>query len=244
MTLVSFIITQAYRESNLVMLGAEPRDAQKTEAFALLRSMVESVYGGDVGENLQDWMVGTSGVTYPNFWSELQWKYPIQNSRLLLNHQTPQTLYWPPAPDNGARMRVVDLKNALAAYPITIQPEGHLIEGAATLVLNTNGLNRAWIFDSHSSNWARMEEITLEGEMPFPTKFDDYFMIKLASRLNPRYGRSLSDLSITRLQEQEEELAADYRQRRNMPAPLAVRRLTDPRNRFHNTARRGRWGWM
>lgn len=247
MTPVSDIITQAFRESNIAALGTAPTTAQSTEAFDRLKSLVASVYGDDVGERLQDWLVGNAGVHWPYMggWTELRWKYPISNSRIVLDHQSPQTLYWPLDPDNGARMQVIDLTGELATYNVTIDANGRLIEGARTLVLNTNNLNRTWIFDSDKSDWLVLDYITADGEMPFPLEFDDYFIIKLASRINPRYGRSLSDLSIARLGEMQEMLESTYRQKRSMPAPLAVRRLSDPNQRFFDGYnRRGRWGWQ
>lgn len=247
MTPVSDIITQALRESNIVALGAAPSTAQSTEAFSFLKSLVAGVYGDDVGERVQDWLVGNAGVHWPYMrgWDSLRWKYPIANSRIILDHQSPQILYWPIDPDNGARMQVVDLTGELATNTVTIDANGRLIEGARTLVLNTNNLNRTWIFNADTSEWVVLDYIASDGEMPFPIEFDDYFIIKLAARLNPRYGRSLSDLSIARLSELQERLESTYRQTRNMPAPLAVRRLSDPNQRFFNGYnRRGRWGWQ
>lgn len=247
MTPVSDIINQAFRESNLIALGDLPELAAQDEAFSRLKSLVDSVYNGDVGERLEDWLVGNTGVLFPNArgWGELRWKYPIQNSRIILDINNPQLLYWPVNPDNGARMQVIDLGSVLDTYNVTLDGNGRTIEGARTLVLNTSGLNATWFFNADTSNWERMSSITLVGEMPFPSMYDDYFIIKLAARLNPRYGQSLSDLSIARLSELAESLEADYRQTRPMPAPLAVRRLSDPNQRyFSNNNRRGRWGWQ
>ena len=247
MTPVSDIITQSLRESNIVALGTTPTTAQSTEAFDRLKSLVAGVYGDDVGERLDDWLVGNAGVHWPYMrgWDSLRWKYPIANSRIILDHQSPQILYLPIDPNNGARMQVVDVGDALATYNVTLDANGRLIEGARTVVLSTAGLNRTWIFDAETSDWKILDYIAADGEMPFPIEFDDFFIIKLAARLNPRYGRSLSDLSIARLNEMQEMLESTYRQKRNMPAPLAVRRLSDPNQRFFNGYnRRGRWGWQ
>lgn len=247
MTPVSDILTQALRESNIVALGSAPTTAQSTEAFDRLKSLVAGVYGDDVGERLQDWLVGNAGVHWPYMrgWNELRWKYPISNSRIILDHQSPQTLYLPLEPDNGARLQIIDLGGALATYNVTLEANGRLIEGVRTLVLSTNNLNRTWIFDADTSNWAVLDYIAADGEMPFPLEFDDYFIIKLAARLNPRYGRSLSDLSLGRLSEMQQMLESTYRQKRAMPAPLAVRRLSNPNQRmFYGANRQGRWGWQ
>jgi hypothetical protein len=50
--------------------------------------------------------------------------------------------------------------------------------------------------------------------MPFPDKFDDMFMILLAMRLSPRYGRELSESSVATLKHTRREFIARYLQSR------------------------------
>lgn len=247
MTLISAIITDAYRESNLIAAGKIPSDTQITEALTRLSSMIAGVYGYDVGEGLQDWMVGTTNLENPMpGWSDQSWVYPIENSRILLNHSSAQTLYFPDLPENGARMSVIDINSALTTYNVTLNGNGRLIEGATTQVLSTAGLSKAWIYDADSANWRAISALVVTDEMPFPEKFDDYFIIRLAGRINPRYGRSLDTMSIARLQEVTEQLESTYRQTRDMPVPSALRRLRGPNDYGYDNmgARRGRFGWM
>lgn len=246
MTLISAIITDAYREFNQIALGKTPSDAQNTEALTRLQSLIAGVYGYDVGEGLEDWMVGAAGQADPDVgWMESDWQYPIQNSRILLNHESTQNIYLPVNPDNGARIRFVDVNSALATYPVTVYGNGRLINGAVTSTLNTAG-NRTYVYNADQAEWQFIDDLALDDEMPFPAQFDDYFTIKLASRLSPRYGRSLSDLTLMRLGDQQQQLEATYRQTRPMPAPGAVRRLAGPSSRGYDPdgGRKGRWGWM
>lgn len=245
MTLVGTIIEEAMRESGLITELQHPTPTQNARALERLQSLVSGVYGYDVGEKLSDWPVGTVGLHEHTSWSELDWKYPIQNSRLVLAHATPQIVYLPDDPENGARIQLIDLRGALATYPVTLNANGRLIEGQPVLVLNTANLNCKWMFNADTSDWALVEGLTAVSEMPFPIEYDDYFIIKLAARLDPRYGRSLSELSVARISELQERLSADYRQTRPMPAPLAVRRNTERNSRVYDgVGRRGRWGWM
>lgn len=249
MTTTTAIITDAFRESNLIMEGQVPSTAQQTEALSRLSSMVAGVFGFDVGEQLQDWMVGTLGQDQFEVrgWSEIEWRNPIPNSRLLLNHSAAQTIYLPYAPEDGSRIQAIDLTGTLSTRPITLDGNGRLIEGARTLLLNTDNLNRTWIYNEHDAEWRVVSTIALDAEMPFPPEFDDYFIIRLAARLNPRYGRSLNDLSIARLNEVSEQLQARYRQKRPMPAPTAVRNLRGPLENFRERdwgGRGGRFGWL
>lgn len=246
MTTASSIITDSYRESNGIAIGAAPSDAQNTEGLSRLQSIVGGVVGYDAGEHLQDWRVGTAGVQSPDTcWTEDSWIYPIINSRILLNHSTTQTLYLPERPENGSRIAVIDVNGALVTYNVTLDGNGRLIDGAATAVLSTAGLNKEWLYDADAAEWKVVTDLELTSEMPFPAKFDDYFIIKLAARLNPRYGRSLSDLSLARLADQQAQLEATYRQTRTLPAPSGVRRLRGPSALGYSTnGRTGRFGWM
>lgn len=248
MTLISAIITDAYRESNLVMLGQQPSALQQTEALARLSSMIAGVYGYDAGEELNDWMVGALNqqpADRDGSWQQMDWSYPIENSRILLNHEGPQTLHLPRRPQDGARIQVVDINGALATYNVTLNGNGRLIEAAPTVLLNTASLNKVWIYNENSADWRAASNLGLADEMPFPEEFDDYFLIRLAGRINPRYGRSLNDLSLMRLAEVTEQLEARYRQTRAMPVAAALRSLSGPSNGGYATSgRRGRFGWQ
>lgn len=247
MTTTTEIIKDSFRESNVIRLGATPTSDMQTEALSRLNNLVSAVYGDDVGENYQDWMVGYAGQIYPDYsWTQLQWSYPIINSRILLNHDEAQTLYLPLRPYDGSRIQVIDVQGVLATYNVVLNGNGRNIESAASITLNTNDLNRTWIFDAETADWERaVATLALGDQMPFPAEFDDYFIIKLAGRLNPRYGRSLSEESLGRLAEMQDMLESRYRQRKTMPAQEGVRRLSDPNQRFFYAGNwRGRWGWF
>jgi hypothetical protein len=244
MTAVGNIVEDAFRELTTLNEFQNPTPTQAQQALERLQSLISAVYGYDIGEKLEDWPVGREGQHTRSGWSEVQWKWPIANSRLVLAHTTIQTLYLPPAPENGARLQVVDLRGALANYPVTLDGNGRFIGGQPLLLLDTPGLNAKWMYDDDTANWTQIEGLAFDGEMPFPPEFDDYFIIKLAARLAPRYGRSMNDLSLARLADAQQQLEARYRQTRNMAAPLAVRRLPDAISSRYDGGRSGRWGWM
>lgn len=246
MTTTTDIILDAYRESNIIAITATPSAAQSAEAMRRLANLVSSVYGDDVGENLQDWMVGYQGQQYPDYsWTPLRWQYPISQSRILFNDIQSQTLYLPRRPDDGARIQFIDVQGVCATYPVTLSANGRLIEGADSITLSTDGVNKTWIYKADIATWVLVETLALDDEMPFPPEFDDYFIIKLAGRMNPRYGRSLDEFSLARLQEMQDNLESKYRQKRSMPAQQGVLRLSDPNQQyFYAGNRRGQWGWM
>ena len=247
MTTTLAIITEALRESNLISVNAVPTTAQQNEAMTRLNSLVASVYGTNVGEDLGDWPIGLVDVerNWPENWFAWNaniWTRPPQNSRLLLNADSAQTIWFPNKPNDGARLGIVAVNQDVATYPVTLEGNGRLIEGVPSVILNDPlTVARIYSYVADTATWTILTPLTLASDMPFPIRFDDYFITKLASRLNPRYGRALSDESRARLVEVQEQMSAYYRQKKEMPAPGAVLRISDPgRLGFM----RGPYGWM
>ena len=193
MTLVSSILLDAYRESNLIAESATALSTNKqTESLRRLNSLISSIMEWEAGESLRQWPVGTTGYIDPP--EEIQrdiWKYPPINSRLVLNHSQAETIYLPEKPSDGARISVQDIGSQLATYNVVLNGNGRLIEAARTLTLSTDDLNRTWLYRADLGDWRRVSTLLVSDEMPFPTEFDDMFIVLLAIRLNPRYGRKL-----------------------------------------------------
>lgn len=249
MPLMSAIILDAYRESNLVAEEATLTATQENTGLERLTSLIAGVYGYDAGERLCDWPVGSANWQESDVrgWSELDWKYPIANSRLILNLTSPQTIYLPPTPTDGARIGLVDAGGTLNAQPLTLVGNGRLIEDATSVTVSTNGLVKEWMYRADLANWQAITALDLTDQLPFPAEFDDYFIIKLAARLNPRYGRSLNDLSIMRLNDMREQLSSRYRQERPVSVPTALVNLRGPSDHRYDAnanGRAGRFGWM
>jgi hypothetical protein len=251
MTVTLEIITSAYRESNLIAIGATPTTAQIAEALSRLNALVSSVYGYEVGEPLGDWPIGVEGVVdYSYDWTSDVWPYPSANVRLIANSTEAQTIYLPPTPSDGARVAIIDPNSRLTAAPVTIDGNGRTIENAANVVLDANGTNRIWLYRAELGNWSLLSTLTgAEGEdFPFPNEFDDYFITKLAMRLNPRYGRSIAQESAVEMDRILEKLRARYRQYKAVlgedgPAIL-TRGYGTSRNGAPQVANRSRSGWM
>lgn len=247
MTYTPVIIKDAYREGNLRPIGKEPTADQSTEGLVLLNRLVAGVYGYEVGDPFFDWPVGTSDTVDTTSWTQNQWQYLLPNVRLIALQNTAQTLYLPPDPDDGARLAIVDPGNRLAANPITLDGNGRTIEGTATKVLNTDGLDSIWFYRADRGGWVLLSTLTgdVAEEFPFPEEFDTYFITKLAMRINPRYGRAMDEQSAMALERALRQLRARYRQQQVIPADLGVLNLTSRFGR-HTTPRivRGRLGWM
>lgn len=250
MTTTLEIITSAYRESNLIAIGTAPTAPQQAEALKRLNALVSSVYGYEVGDPLVDWPVGVAGVVDDvGEWDSNAWTYPAANARLIANHDSATTVYLPPAPDDGARVAVIDPAGRLSSAPITLDGNGRTVEGSPSVTVSVDGTERTWLYRADKGNWTRLSELTgdVGEEFPFPSEFDDYFITKLAMRLNPRYGRSMSGESVAEMDRVLEKLRARYRQRRLVmgePGPASLTRGYGGGYSPASTINRNRGGWM
>jgi hypothetical protein len=207
--LASEAITAAYREGNLLGINATATDAQLAEGLSLLNSLLLAAIGYEAGEELGDLNIG--GQFDQSGWAI---EFIPENARLVLDLAGAVTYSLHPLPYDGQRVAIADATSCLAANNLTLDGNGHLIEGAATLVLNTNGDNRQWFYRADLGQWKRLTSLALTDELPFPTEFDDYFRILLAMRLNPRYGQELQQGSALWLNGISTQLEARYRKPR------------------------------
>lgn len=223
MTLVSSIITDAYRESNLIPLVATPNANQVTEALRRLNTLLLSTVGNEAGDGLSEINIGGDydEETLTNTWLP-------DNIRLMLNLTAAKTYLLDPYPQNGQRFAIVDVGGNLATYNVTIDGNGRRIEDTPTLSLTTDDLFRQWMYRSDTGNWVRIATVTDSDELPFPEEFDDYFITMLAIRINPRYGQELSGATQMALSRARRQLTARYKQTREVPSDVNPRGfLTD-----------------
>ena len=217
MTTVTSIITSALRETNLIPLGGTPSDPQLTEGFDLLSSVVASVLGNEAGEGLNPLPLGQDNITAPKgypWWSNsLPGNMFIQtNTRVMCNLTGEGFVNFHPKPHDGARMGVVDVANNFAINNFTIYGNGRNIEGESEMTYDTNGEVREWLYREDLGNWVTVVPLDPNGNMPWPPEFDDMFIIKLAMRLNPRYGQIMHPASVQTLKEVQSKFSARYTQ--------------------------------
>lgn len=215
MTLISSIITDAYREGNILPLRKAPDTFQVAEALRLFQQNIHSIYGGDAGEPLTDWSLGSfsvdePGIVDPRTTDTIQ--RPTINQRLLATNTAALRAYLTPYPQDGARMAIADPFGRLAAFPVTLDANGRTIEGNATLVLNVNGTYQEWFYRADKGDWVKLTSL-LEGDQnPFPDAFDIFFICGLAMRLNPRYGREMDPQTATAFKANRRQFIARYLQ--------------------------------
>lgn len=242
MTLASTIIQKAYRESNLIPIGASPSANQSTEALDHLNAILLSSVGFEAGDELTDFNYGgDSEFDQADYFTE----WVDDNVRLVLNLSAAATIELDPRPYEGQRFAIVDAGNTLDTFNLTIDPNGRKIEGAATLVLSTEGINRQWLYRGDTANWVRITSLATSDDMPFPEEYDPFYIIMLAARINPSYGQSISPETAKMLGRAKTSLQARYRLK-DYQAPCDPG-LVNPRQNRYGTGmvpfNLGRPGW-
>lgn len=224
MTQVLDIITQALRETNIIAINANPTPSEAQEGLDRLQAVILSVLGNEVGYIMEDWGVTDADITRPSGYELASMaNFTIApQSRLICNLANDTTLDLDPMPQDGQRFSVVDAALNMTTNTLTINGNGRLIEGATSKLLNTNGLSQQWLYRSDKANWVSIDPLDIESEMPFPADFDDYFIIMLAARLNPRYGKELDPQSAARLEQQRVQFVMRYAQSRLRNSPGSV----------------------
>ena len=238
MTTISQIVTDAYREANLIALGASPTAAEQDEALRILNRFVSSLFGNEFGEQLGNVALGRGNIQTPDnvplYMEDISGYYVPINTRIQCNLTSPQTINLTPQPMDGSRFAVLDNSGNLATYNLSVFGNGRLIEGATELVLNTNNLSREWIYRDDLGQWMRLTDLTLSDNSPFPKEFDDMLIGGITLRLAPRSGFSVSAESQVAFQNSRRKFYDRYRQVMEQPSEQGIIRL--PSNRLFRWA--------
>lgn len=242
MTLASDIITRAHRESNLIPLVGTPNANQQTEALPLLNEQLLAAIGFEAGVDIGDLNIGGEfdQSSYCSQWVPA-------DARLVLNLGGATNYKLDPQPYDGQRLAVADAASNLATYNLTLSGNGRKIEGAASITLNVNGDTRQWLYRADTANWVKINALVAADAMPLPQEFDSFFVTRLAMRINPRYGQSLGQATLTELTNIERKLRARYRKPRPVQDSGSLGLLGQRRGQFglsqadFNAGRSWRW---
>jgi len=241
MATVLQIITDAYRQSNLISIGVAPTSLQETEGLRYLNRIVKSVFGQEVGENLEAIPIGAAGISRPSgypWWKTDpggDWFIP-KNVRLMLNLEQSTNFYLHPAPDDGSRFAVIDVAGNLSTYPVTVYGNGRIIESADSVTLNTNSYNAEWFYRADLATWKKYSPLAILDTFPFPEEFEDFFILSLAFRLNPAYQRAFDQQSLISFNKQKTAITARYSQNKFSASELGLTLpsfVGDKRDRFY-----------
>lgn len=223
MTTARVLITSAFREGNLIPIGATPTANELAEALPRLNRYVRGVFGYEMGENLSDWPVPAPSRTAPvalnfpqgplaNDLSLNITPYPPKNSRLVWAGVSDMTVYFPEQPDDGSRMGLVGSTKADATKVLTLSGNGRRIEAVAALAQPTPVVAREWLYRADLGDWSLVADMLVDGECPFPVEHDDLWICLLAIRLAPRYSKPITAETQAIAAAAMKRLKAQYRQ--------------------------------
>jgi hypothetical protein len=208
--LASSLISDAYRESNLVPLVGTLTTAEQAEGLRLLNNLVLSVMGNEVGQALTDIQIGggfdQAGLCNP---------WVPENARLIVEQSQGISLH--PQPYDGQRLGVA---GDFSGDSMTISANGRKIENTATITLSADGIARQWLYRADLGNWTRVSELVASDTFPFPQEFDDFFIVSLALRINPRHRQAMAGESAEALKRGRDQIRARYRKRRAPNEPI------------------------
>lgn len=231
MALVSDILRRAYRESNLIPLGQDPNAAQIVEGLELLNTLVLSTVDNEVSDGLEEVVIGGDFDQM----ELLTDAYVPDNTRLVFNLEDgPIVMGLDPYPKDGQRFAIVDTSGNISTNTVTIDGNGRQIENASSVTLNTDYMNREWLYRADTGNWVVISALTEDSSMPFPTDFDDYFTIMLASRINPRYGQAIADDTRRMLQRARSQLNSRYNKTKEIYPDVDYRSVPSQRTGFNS----------
>lgn len=219
MTLLREIIKDAYRETNLLPIDQALSAPEEAEGFNALIRIIDSSFGNEIGEELQPVLDESVEL--------------LQDNKILLLTPTSLSTYkFPKNPKNGSRISVVDSTRNSLANPVTLDGNGKTIEGSLTSTVNAEGMTKTWFYNKEQGNWALLSPLTVSSESILPSRFDDYFIIALAMRINPRNGAAIDQQSIMRFREVKRKLQAEYRFTTQAKVEDALLNLTSLPNYF------------
>jgi hypothetical protein len=233
-TLVSEIVVQAFREGNFVAVGETTTQEELMEAVPRLNNLISALFGIELGEGFRDWYVPSewdpaAPLRFPltptgtGAAAAEPWAYPAPNVRLLVKIDEPMTVYFPSTPSDGARMSYVD---AGSSADITIDGNGRLIEGAATLTEEPADLSgRKWLYRADLANWIKLGVLSASDEVPLPEEFDDLLVCGLTIRLAPRFSVPVDETIKQRYVDMLDRLKKRYKQTERMPSSIELRSM-------------------
>lgn len=215
MALVSEIIKDAFREANLIPITQSPTLDEQEEALRLLNRFVRSIFGNEAGDKLQSFAVGQLDVVTtaqpPIFDFTTPYYVPL-NARLMVNISAATQINLHPNPEDGSRVAVVDVAGNFNTFNLTLRGNGRGVDGATTAVLNTASLKKEWFYRADLGSWISISDLTITDMLPFPSEFEDLFVLGLAFRLNPRNGASIDPQSFKSYERMLKQFRARYLQ--------------------------------
>lgn len=243
MTTLQVIIERSYKETQICAYNVSPTQDQLDAALPLLQGILERRTRPPI---LTCWLGQTNelksqrGAIFRNF-TQFAGQYALpQDIYLNCLLDTAQIVRLAPSPGDGARQVFLDTSQSFATSPLTLLGNGNRIDGGSDYILSTNGQTLSLLYREDLAEWLVLPaEYGLSQNLPYPAQFDDLFVIELALRLDPRYGKELSEITANTYQ----ELSSHFKGRYFMLNSSANPDILWSSNFVGSTWAQGNMGW-
>ena len=226
MATLSQIITEAYRESNVIAIGQIPNANELSEGLLLLNRFIDSLFDNEAGDGLTEINIGLNNVTYDSsaYYDLVNQndRVPTKNCRLIFNNTGPQTVNLSATPEDGERTAFHDASSNFSTYPVEVKGNGRLIGSATSVTLNVDGQVVEYFYRADLNRWQQLTDLTFTDELPFPRKFEDMFILGLAMRVNPRNGIAMGGESVAAYRRLRSQFRAKYSQTCQVPVEASL----------------------
>lgn len=231
------LIYDGLREGNIIPANAalSATDVQNAELLPLLNGYVNELLGEVIGEEPRDWSAPPQvAAEFTPYWNNDParlnveqrpaqsgtdgYRYPPPNSRLIIAAAAADTIYLPPAPNDGALMQIVDLNSTAV---VTLHANGRFINDAASLDLDpvSSYHGATFMYRADKGSWYQLTAMAIDTESPLPTPFDDLLSIGLYFRAASRFGSTPAPVTINAYKTKLAKLKKRYRQKQPNIAP-------------------------
>jgi len=175
---VNAVIARALQMHGQIAQGNSPDAGLAGDMLVALNTMKRAMFGTLIGPRLSPLAApaGTSGQ------AENGGEYQIPGGA---NY----TLTAPLNPRSGARFGVVDAGQDWTSFPLTVNPNGRLINGAAAnITIGVSGQNTRWWFRGDTGAWiAEADFASLTSTIEFPDVLIAYLPSMLAVAIAPDF---------------------------------------------------------
>ena len=222
MSTLSQIIQRGFRESQILDIDRAPSAAQEAEALVILNGIIKR---HTRPSTVTVWLGDTKNI-HPQRGTILKDFTPLVDNRaipqdtfvnLLLDQS--YSVMLPPEPGDGAKLSFIDVAGTLASFPLTLLGNGNLVAGNTSATLSDNNSTTTYLYRRDLANWQLVSTLLTTSSMPFPEEFDDMFVIELAIRLNPRYGKEISGVTAEMYQQIRSRFIGRYTSENSSAAP-------------------------
>lgn len=174
-TTVAQLIARSMRVISILGDGETATASQSADAVEVFNQLQRSLFGTSIGVKLSSETITTT---------------TIRNGALYEAGSATATLTCPANPKAGWRFGVADSKAALAAFPVTVNPNGRRFKGsAANGTLNTDGLSETYFFRDDTGDWVLEADLALSSTVYFPDELMGGLAAMLAVSLANEYGK-------------------------------------------------------